>query len=418
MAGTPSQRAAQPPVFLAAGSGGVDELQAALDDTAVCWALLRIGLGSGAFRRHKLLFLHFNADGCPAVARGRLNARTAAVQSFLRGCADKEGFHASLELTQAADVTREEIWSRIHRCFVSDDLGEVSVQWSWQENDRQSCCGPRLLDNGDAEVGTGRGRRIPGHQSIATFNGGRDALQAVGEACGAWNWCLIGADVKNLSLEGGGSGSVDELRNFLSSREDSVFFGVLRLGFGEGRLRRTKYVFLQVTGPKASPVQRGRLVASRPRAEQVLKQFAHCCTGIAVSSAADLTLESLVDRVRRASVVDDDILDGDKNTRRTLTVEAFREALLEERQIAEAKEDPVLHKKPSRSWDLTVNESVGLVHAPDGPIDWALYGPQPGWNLARGLSRQSTMEFREKVHTSVTHADAENDQYPVAASAA
>ena len=45
----------------------------------------------------------------------------------------------------------------------------------------------------------------------------------------------------------------------------------------------------------------------------------------------DLTLQSVVDRVRRAVVVDDDILARDKATPSVFSVEAFEKALQEEK---------------------------------------------------------------------------------------
>lgn len=49
-----------------------------------------------------------------------------------------------------------------------------------------------------------------------------------------------------------------------------VLFGLLRLGFGEGRLRRTKYVFIHAIGDRVPAVTRGRLSAQRPQMEEIM----------------------------------------------------------------------------------------------------------------------------------------------------
>ena len=77
-----------------------------------------------------------------------------------------------------------------------------------------------------AEVG--RRKRIPGHESSKLYESGRDALHAAGDPKGEWNWALVGPDVQTMPLLGGGSGSAEEMREFIEENPDSVMFGLVR----------------------------------------------------------------------------------------------------------------------------------------------------------------------------------------------
>lgn len=66
-----------------------------------------------------------------------------------------------------------------------------------------------------------------------------------------------------LRLFNGGSLSIGELQRVLP--EDQVLYGLIRMGFGAGQFRRTKWVFLHWVGdkcrPRASPPPRWRCVS-------------------------------------------------------------------------------------------------------------------------------------------------------------
>mmetsp|Transcript_47984 Transcript_47984/g.104421 ORF Transcript_47984/g.104421 Transcript_47984/m.104421 type:complete len:570 (+) Transcript_47984:59-1768(+) len=382
MAPDPGEAMAPTQVLSLLGSGcdGVDEMQALLDDRSVLWAILRFELGSGSFRRQKMVFMHINGEECPAMKRGRANAFTSQAQRLLAGGEDSEGFHASVEVTQKDEVTSEKLMERIRSFFVEDDLGDIMVQWrsegKFQRHGKvsRSMSLPAYVE----PVKEKPPRCMPGHQSSELFSTGRDALRAVADPFGLWNWVLLGADAVALPMVGGGTGSVDELRAFASDREDQVFFGLLRLGFGVARLRRTRHIFLHICGKRVSVVKRGQLGALRAQMEKAVQNFAHCPVSLVDVSPEELQLEAVIDRVRRAVVVDDQVLEGDNNRRQALTVDAFREALAEDISKAEAKarsleEESKPATKPGSS--LSVEDTVRLVRTPDGPLNWALFGP-------------------------------------------
>jgi len=371
---------------IGAGDHGVEEMQELLDDRAVQWALLRFDLGSGATCRRKVVFLHMNGEDCPPLLRGRSNALTADAQNFLRK-GGNETFHASLEVKRKSEVTTEQILSRVERFFTTDDLN-YTVKLMLSDCQVQLARGSSG-DNLDGRLGLDAGRavRLPGHQSSNLYSNGRDALKAVAEPLGPWNWVLMKPDPVQFQLVAGGAGSVDEMCEHLSNHSTDVLFGLLRMGFGVARLRRTKHVFIHFVGPNAGPVPRGRAATVRSAMEKEMAKLAAFSISLELSSAQDLTLEAVIGRMRKSSVIDDDVLDGDKPEKNVYSCEAFREALREERQIIRPPEEVHEHNaRRAKFRDLAAEEVVGLVHTLHGPLNWALFGPS-----AEAISKRQSL---------------------------
>jgi hypothetical protein len=197
---------------------------------------------------------------------------------------------------------------------------------------------------------------------------------------------LVHSDPAALPLAGGGSGSVEEMAEFLGEHQDQILSGLLRLGFGTGRLRRTKHVLVHWVGEGVSAVSRGRLMAKRPEMEKVLGSGLACSVSLELTRLEDLTLEGTIERVRKASIIDDDVVGADAPGQSALSVESFREALLEEQS---RRRSEGLARSPRRytefaDWDA--EDVVALMHSPDDPLTWALFGPRDcGPRLRKGL---------------------------------
>jgi len=366
---------------------GIDELRPFLEDHMVQWALLRFDFGEGVFKRQKILFLHINGELCPAVPRGKANELTAEVKQLLRGEGGKDPIHASLEIKRGEEATAEYVLERVVRYFNVDDNTDANpVAWLLKEYERQikeasGSKGAQLCGEGEPP---GRGRRIPGHQLAKLFTNGRDALKAVGEPLGPWNWVFVRPDAKSLELVDGGTDSIDGMRQCATVHNDAVLFGLLRMGFGEGRLRRTKYVFVQANGTKVSPVFRGRAGAARSAMQDAMAQFVVISVFLELSEPQDLQLQDVIDRVRRAAHIDDDVIDKDQAFKTAFSVEAFRKALAEDQAVAMLQEDAVKGKPPVPNSHLSVKEAVTLLRrTPDAPLNWALFGPNEEWIRCR-----------------------------------
>lgn len=386
-----------PLVVLGAGRDGVEGLQELVDEAAVQWGLLRFQFGGGSFVRHKLVFLHFNGEDCPAMRRGQANALTSDAQNLLRK-GNQEGFHASLSLTRKAEVTAEEILDRVSNFFVKDD-----IDFSWQKKTSDAglqAVKPLEVKAGcDSADGSAGSLRLPGASTSECIKSGRQALRAVGDPFGPWNWVLVHSDPAALPLAGGGSGSVEEMAEFLCQHQDQVLSGLLRLGFGTGRLRRTKHVLVHWVGDGVGAVSRGRMMAKRPEMEKVLGCGLACSVSLELTRLEDLTLEGTIERVRKASIIDDDVVGADAPPQSALSVESFREALLEEQSRPCRSES--LAGSPRRYTEFTdwdAEDVVALMHSPDDPLTWALFGPRDcGPRLRKGLGSSGGLAAKSPV---------------------
>eukprot|EP00755_Sulcionema_specki_P018019 Sspe_Gene.11494::Locus_3890_Transcript_1_1_Confidence_1.000_Length_1537::g.11494::m.11494 len=189
---------------------------------------------------------------------------------------------------------------------------------------------------------------------------------------GAFNWVLFNAQTNPLSLFNAGSESVEEMHGHLP--DDKVLYGLLRLGFGKGTFRRTKWVCFTYVGGKVGAVSRGKAVGVKGEMEAKLKPFQ---VTVDLQGKEEATVEGVLDRVR-PFVVSDDI-------EMMVTVENYKESLAEEK-AAQAEffgEDPAAvaaaaaaegaaSEVPEEPVHHDTAETVKNVHAEGAPL-WAVF---------------------------------------------
>jgi hypothetical protein len=74
--------------LIEAGGGSVPEMHRFIRADEVQFALVRMGFGSGRFRRNHLLFVHWAGAACPHLVRGKANAQLHKVKRALLGGGD------------------------------------------------------------------------------------------------------------------------------------------------------------------------------------------------------------------------------------------------------------------------------------------------------------------------------------------
>jgi len=107
--------------LLEAGGGSLPEMYHFLPDADVAYALVRMGFGSGRFRRNHFLFVHWAGANCPAVKRGKANHQKDAVKRALRTGHPLEYFAQSLD-----DIALPDVIAKMSRYLVID--GETKGQ--------------------------------------------------------------------------------------------------------------------------------------------------------------------------------------------------------------------------------------------------------------------------------------------------
>lgn len=297
-----------------AGTKGISELAAKLDPTTVTFALCRVVLGSGSLARDKCVCLHVNPETCPGIRRGRINGRKGDVRKALGEV------NAELSFDDVSSVTLENVLSEMSK-FMASDSGGAGVSLAKLREDYEA-----MIAKASAAGGAGDGKSSSGvaltRKTAAELGDVKAdaALKAVRDPMGAFNWFLCDSEFAFINA---GSLSVPEMQKWL--KPDAVCFGLLRMGFGSGRFRRTKWVYIVWSGPSVGPVKRAKAASARGAMKAKL---GHSSVDIEATCAEDASLEAIIDKVRRATAVDGDEVstaDGDP-----FSVDKFMEALKEE----------------------------------------------------------------------------------------
>jgi hypothetical protein len=348
-----------------------------------------------------MVFLHCNGEDCPAMRRARGKELTPDVMNICRGSAER--LHATLEMHTQSEIAKENVSEKCSRFFLNDQHADYSAKWVVKDSGHdvnrvntaitKNCSG---ANNGLGDDNGQRRRHCPGHESTSAFKSGRDALQAVAQPLGFWNWVFVGPDSEELPLVAGGDDSVDGMRKCLETNDTLVMFGLLRMSFGEKRLRRTKYVFVHGVGAKVSAVARGKLGEVRPKMLAAIEKLAKTSVALEiVNNLEDLSLEAAIEKIRKAAIIDDDVLEGDDAAKHIFSVDAFRAAQAEDRKIVseEAPKGAVdtvakeTVRVPGIEW--TLEEIVELVHTLDGPLNWLLLEANEEWMVSRRPTKTS-----------------------------
>jgi len=194
-------------------------------------------------------------------------------------------------------------------------------------------------------------------------------LAAVRDADGPFNWVLFEANPNPLKLVNAGGGSVMQMERYL--KDDAVCFGLLRMSFGAGNLRRTKWIFLQWSGEKMGMVQRGRANAAEAQMKEKIRPFN---LSIVAHHTSDVKLKPMVDRIQASIVVDGHGQHGESAD--VFTIDAFMSALAEEAKNSAAyfgAEAP----QGTAEKQFTFEEAVRKIKDAESPLCWGLFAP-PG----------------------------------------
>ena len=68
------------------------------------------------------------------------------------------------------------------------------------------------------------------------------------------------------------------------------------MGFGQGPFRRTKWIFFTFSGPAVSVLKRSKAASAKPHVKAALGA---CSVDLQVTSADELSLEHVIDKVKK-----------------------------------------------------------------------------------------------------------------------
>jgi hypothetical protein len=344
---------------VARGTKSVSEMVEHCDEARVFFALLRFDLGQGAFARTKWAFLHWNGENTSAVKRGRWNATLGEALSAV-------GLTPSLqcEYTDKASCTTEAVLAELASACVNDsDIGDSDFSIDKMKADFEAML--TKADSMSLEDTLGRLPTANDMKRKFTWEECQAHVTNVGPPPGPFNWMLVEADFKNKKLHNAGGGGVVEIQDWLD--EDKVLFGLLRMGFGRGKFRRTKFVFVHWSGPGVSAVKRGQFNAYANDWDTAL---GHQHVSIASGNKEDFAPEAMIERISKA-IVRDSIKTDDESSQTAITLESYLDALKEDQERMEDEFGDEMGGKG----ELSFAEALASIKDAELPYNFLLFSP-------------------------------------------
>ena len=280
------------------GDGGVEELAKQLPDPSLpCFGMLRLSVGAGTFAREKTVLVSFAPEACSGIKRAKAAAKKNDVKRLIGDV------HAEWAVGVAADLNVGAMLEAVKH--IAADTASAAFSIAKMKADYEAMIASSKAAGG-GRGGGGGGARAPVDLKSATGRltaaemavkvPSHAALKAVREPLGPFNWALFGPSEpgKELNFVNAGSLSVNECRKWL--KEDENYFGVLRMGFGSGMFRRTKWIFFAFSGPKVGVVKRSKAAGAKAHLKAAL---GHTSVDLQVTEAEELSLEHVIDKVKK-----------------------------------------------------------------------------------------------------------------------
>jgi hypothetical protein len=309
-----------PPIHVAGrGRLGVDEMveQCLQGQDRVLWAVVRFTYGEGAFARLKRVFLHLNF-ATSTVTRGRQNAHTMNVQRVVGAT------HASVVFEDLSEVTLDGIIERVQDSFITDgDLGN-GARASVMKSDIEAALARAALTQATAS-------KTLSADGLAKMSV-RGALRAAAKPTGALNWVWFHQIDDKTHLWGGGMGSISDMRDkAFEEGQGEMLHGLLRVSFGKGKLRRSKWAYIAWIGQQLGAVKRGRLLGQIGPMQDLFRKEATLTTTFEFTDPDDFTTEGILERIRKVALLDGE---QDSSEAEGFSYESYLEALEEDKQMA------------------------------------------------------------------------------------
>ena len=341
--------------------------------------LVKFPVGSGTFKRNKFVYVHHIGPHCPAVKRGRWNAE---LDNVLRRFQVSAGIaHSDGKSGLSFDL----LVNKLQKVFVADngsfDLAALRDEYNKRleeekakmEKDADDAAAAAEDDGGMAPGSPGSPLRV---RKLATDLGASlpMVLKALTEDMGPFNWVTVHPPKKQgdqPELVQAGSNGLFELVDTLEA--DKVLFGVIRMGFGTGRFRRTKRIAFQWNGDSVGAVAKGKANAMRESISLMPTNAA-----VTLNGSEDASVEAFLRKVEKLFVIDNIDMESKKEAAKPVSAEEYVKALEEEQQANSAfyNEPEVFESppaSPTRVRNYDVDETIKLIRSDEGGLTWGVF---------------------------------------------
>jgi hypothetical protein len=348
-------------------------MRCALDPECIWFGVIRFTIGSGSFARTKYIFIHWNGPECSAVKRGKANAAKSKALAAV-------GFiHSEMAVVELQQCTTDFFFEKLQKVFVSDD-GDSSFSISAMKEDYERS----VIDARMDEIVKGQADAPPRPTAMEMPHppSAERCIEAVRLPLGPFNWVLLHPLKKGQKtpvVHNAGGGSVRQMMQWLDGTDDKVLYGLVRMGFGSGGFRRTKWIFLMWTGEKMAHVARGMAMSVEGEMKNLLRPFNLDFKG---TNKVEYGLKKIIDRVQTSVVVDGKTKSEEVDV---YTIDAFMEALREEavanmdffdENMIESDDEGGGGEAKAKKPVLPLDSTIEMVRDDSNTIDWALIAPE------------------------------------------
>merc|ERR1719478_722251 len=230
--------------------------------------------------------------------------------------------HASVVFEDLSEVTLDGIIERVQDSFITDgDLGN-GARASVMKSDIEAALARAALTQATAS-------KTLSADGLAKMSV-RGALRAAAKPTGALNWVWFHQIDDKTHLWGGGMGSISDMRDkAFEEGQGEMLHGLLRVSFGKGKLRRSKWAYIAWIGQQLGAVKRGRLLGQIGPMQDLFRKEATLTTTFEFTDPEDFTTEAILERIRKVA-----LLDGDASEAEGFSYESYLEALEEDQKLA------------------------------------------------------------------------------------
>jgi len=347
------------------GIGGIEEMKKYMDDSQVMFGLLRFVFGHGSFARVKFVFVHLNGEKCSIVKRGRYNASKGIAAEQIGSC------HTDLQYQSSEDMTVDGVLEHLHKVCISDgDLGsgqELTVTQMKKDMEVMLEKAKEDMEKLKAPVQEMSNGVMLTWKEMAQQPSWSECLKMVRADMGPFNWMLLSPNARHPEMINAGAGSVTQMRGEL--QDNQVAYGLLRMGFGTGQFRRSKWIFIHWSGENVPAVKRGKY--NTVEGDMKLLLGAHN-VAVAAQGKEEFTLEEIISKVQRSVVTDGDASESDM-----FSMDAFLEALDEEQKAAHESFQDDAPEAPEEalaalSVSIPLADGMESVRSDREPYNWLL----------------------------------------------
>jgi hypothetical protein len=181
----------------------------------------------------------------------------------------------------------------------------------------------------------------------------------------------------------------------LEDGQSEMLHGLLRVSFGKGKLRRSKWAYIAWIGQHLPAVKRGRQLGEIGPMQDLFRKEATLTTTFEFTDPDDFTTEGVLERIRKVA-----LLDGDASEAEGFSYQSYLEALEEDKQLAiDPVSDDCGGSGGSEEGDTDGNpdlrETLAALNDENSEYNWAVFALSES-EMRKSIGRSTIIRVASK----------------------